>query len=40
MGCNVTLIGGGVVPFVRYLFNNQLATLSESFGDLQVGGNL
>ena len=39
-GCNATLIGTGVVPFLRDLSNNQLATLPESFGDLKVGGAL
>ena len=34
-GCNVTLIGTGVMPFLRHLYANQLATLPESFGDLR-----
>ena len=37
-GCNVTLIGRGAG--CRFLNNNQLATLPESFGDLKVGGDL
>ena len=39
-GCNVTLIDTGVMPFLRLLSHNQLATLPESFGDLKVGGDL
>ena len=39
-GCNVTLIDTGVMPFLRLLSHNQLATLPESFGDLKVGRNL
>ena len=40
MSCNVTLMGTGVVPFLRHLYYNQLATLPDSFGNLKVGGDL